>query len=288
MKKLLFSLSFFLFGHVIAQPVMEQEVKVKEGNITYTTKKTVIDKALFISDYQENVDNLLNSFKLKKDAPLNAKIFDIADKTMYSFLESSAKWKSHGEMMANMYFPSFFVNEKKTAFCFILYDSQSNLVEGYLQTLNYRETVDYLTYHEMGHCLEEYVMQNTGKKLSDNREDTELFADIFAMANFLQLNQPEQAEKVIKLNKAGDNKDYHYQPERLIRALDMLKSQKNNEDILGKNINNVIDISKTTFFKLKNDEILNPTLVLRGEEKKQTKTILFKSTLSDLQVTRTK
>ena len=69
-------------------------------------------------------------------------------------------------MMANMYFPSFYVNEKRTAFCFILYDSQSNLVEGYLQTLNYRETVDYLTYHEMGHCLEEYVMQDTGKKLS--------------------------------------------------------------------------------------------------------------------------
>jgi hypothetical protein len=284
MKKLLFILSFFLFGHVIAQPVMEQEVKIKEGNITYTTKKTVIDKALFISDYQENVDNLLNSFKLKKDAPLNAKIFDIADKTMYSFLESSAKWKSHGEMMANMYFPSFFVNEKKTAFCFILYDSQSNLVEGYLQTLNYRETVDYLTYHEMGHCLEEYVMQNTGKKLSDNREDTELFADIFAMANFIQLDQPEQALKVIKLNQTVENKDYHFQPERLNRALQILKSQKSSEDLLNKNVNTVIDIAKTTFFQLKNDEILNPTLILRDGTGKTNQTVLFKSSLSNLQV----
>lgn len=287
MKKTLIGLSLFLINQVFAQPVMEQEVKVKEGNITYVTKKTIIDKSIFISDYQENVDNLLNSFKLKKESPLNAKIFDIADKTMYSFLEASAKWKSHGEMMANMYFPAFYVNNKRTAFCFILYDSQSNLVEGYLQTLNYRETVDYLTYHEMGHCLEEYVMQDTGKKLSDNREDTELFADIFAMANFLHLNQPEQAEKVIKLNKSGDNKDYHYQPERLIRALNMLKNQKNNEDILNKNINNVIDIAKETFLKLKNDEILNPTLVLRGEDK-PIKTILFKSTLTDLQITRTK
>ena len=276
-------------SQAFAQPVMEQEVKVKEGNVTYVTKRTVVDKSIFISDYQENVDNLLNSFKLKKDAPLNAKIFDIADKTMYSFLESSARWKSHGEMMANMYFPSFYVNEKVTAFCFILYDSKSNLVEGYLQTLNYRETVDYLTYHEMGHCLEEYVMQGTGKKLSDNREDTELFADIFAMANFLQLDQPEQAEKVIKLNKSGDDKDYHYQPERLVRALDMLKRNKNNDDLINKNVNNVIDIAKEIFLKLKNDEILNPTLVLRGaEEKKPTKTVLFKSTLSDLQVTRTK
>lgn len=62
MKKILIILSLFLINNIFAQPVMEQEVKVKEGNITYTTKKTVIDKAVFISDYQENVENLLNSF----------------------------------------------------------------------------------------------------------------------------------------------------------------------------------------------------------------------------------
>lgn len=232
MKKLFLVLFSFLSFAVYGQPVYQQ--------ISGTNSQTLkIDTKTFIDDYQDNVDRLLGSFKLSNNEPLNARIFDIADKQVYSFLESSAHWKTHGEMMANMYYPNFFVNNKPTAFCFVLYDSKSPLLEGYSRVLNYQEILDYLTFHEMGHCLEDYVNQTTGKKFSDNREDTELFADIFAMANLLYLKKDNQAEKVVKINEAADKKDYHYQPQRLLKALAMLKAMNVNEKVGNPNVNKI-------------------------------------------------
>lgn len=229
-----------------------------ETNYKVETQALPLETQNFIEDYQESVDRLLGSFKLTEDNPLNARIFDIADKQVYSFLESSARWKTHGEMMANMYYPNFFVNNKPTAFCFVLYDSKSTLLDGYLKVLNYNEILDYLSFHEMGHCLENYIKQTTGKKYSDNREDTELFADIFAITNLLYLKKTSQAEKVILINEAADKKDYHYQPQRLKQALEILKKQNINEMVGVPNVNKIIEISKNTFYLLKQNEIRNP------------------------------
>lgn len=246
---------FFLLLSLISISVNAQDITkintVKEAQVKFDNKK-------FIDDYQDNVDRLLGSFKLNDNSPLNAKIFDIADKQVYSFLESSARWKTHGEMMANMYYPKFFVNGKSTSFCFVLYDSNSILLEGYSKVLNYNEILDYLTYHEMGHCLEDYMNQTTGKKFSDNREDTELFADIFAMANLLYLKKDIQAKKVVKINEAADKKDYHYQPGRLLKALDILYSYNIAQTVGEPNVNKIVDISKNAFNSLKQEELVHP------------------------------
>lgn len=278
MKKLFVILFSFLIVSVNAQPIYKQEVSTNSQSLKIDTKT-------FIDDYQDNVDRLLGSFKLNNEAPLNARIFDIADKQVYSFLESSARWKTHGEMMANMYYPNFFVNNKPTSFCFVLYDSKSPLLEGYSRVLNYNEILDYLTFHEMGHCLEDYINQTTGKKFSDNREDTELFADIFAMANLLYLKKDVQAEKVVKINEAADKKDFHYQPQRLLKALEMLKKMNVNETIGKPNVNKVVDISKNVFFALKQDELLHPTFAGKEDNiNMQSKN----NTLSGWTITRTK
>lgn len=278
MKKLFVILFYFLIVSVNAQPIYKQEVGPNSQPLKIDTKT-------FIDDYQDNVDRLLGSFKLNNEAPLNARIFDIADKQVYSFLESSARWKTHGEMMANMYYPNFFVNNKPTSFCFVLYDSQSPLLEGYSRVLNYSEILDYLTFHEMGHCLEDYINQTTGKKFSDNREDTELFADIFAMANLLYLKKDLQAEKVVKINEAADKKDFHYQPQRLLKALEILKSMNVSETVGKPNVNKVVDISKNVFFALKQDELLHPTFAVKENNiNMQSKS----NTLSGWTITRTK
>lgn len=278
MKKLFVILFSFLSIAVSAQPIYKQEVGPNSQSLKIDTKT-------FIDDYQDNVDRLLGSFKLNNEAPLNARIFDIADKQVYSFLESSARWKTHGEMMANMYYPNFFVNNKPTSFCFVLYDSKSPLLEGYSRVLNYNEILDYLTFHEMGHCLEDYINQTTGKKFSDNREDTELFADIFAMANLLYLKKNLQAEKVVKINEAADKKDFHYQPQRLLKALEILKTMNVSETVGKPNVNKVVDISKNVFFALKQDELLHPTFAV----KEDTINMQSKSnTLSGWTITRTK
>lgn len=272
MKKLFCILLSFLSISIYAQSINSI------NTITNTSLK--VDTKTFIDDYQDNVDRLLGSFKLNDSSPLNAKIFDIADKQVYSFLESSARWKTHGEMMANMYYPKFFVNGKATSFCFVLYDSKSPLLEGYSRVLNYHEILDYLTYHEMGHCLEDYINQTTGKKFSDNREDTELFADIFAMANLLYLKKDIQAQKVIKINEAADKKDYHYQLGRLLKALDILNSYKISEIIKQPDVNKIVDISKNVFYQLKQDELIHP--IFAGEQESKKDSINMQSTKSSL------
>lgn len=261
MKNLFFILLSFLSISINAQNITSIN--------TLTNSSVKFDNKTFIDDYQDNVDRLLGSFKLNEKSPLNAKIFDIADKQVYSFLESSTGWKTNGEMMANMYYPKFFVNGHQTSFCFVLYDSESRLLEGYSKVLKYNEILDYLTYHEMGHCLENYIKQTTGKKFSNNREDTELFADIFAMANLLYLKKDNQAEKVININEAADKKDYHYQPGRLLRALNILKSYNINETVGAPNVNKIVDLSKNVFYKLKQDELINPIFVATQETKKE-------------------
>lgn len=121
----------------------------------------------------------------------------------------------------------------------------------------------------MGHCLEDYISQTTGKKFSANREDTELFADIFAMANLLYLKKENQAQKVINLNEASDKKDYHYQPERLRKVLEILKAKNLNELIGLPNVNKIVEISKDTFYLLKQSEITNPIYTSSKEVKVQ-------------------
>jgi hypothetical protein len=282
MKKIIIVLFSFLIISLKAQPVYKQDYEPTNQTLNFDTKT-------FFEDYQNNVDHLLENFKTNSEHPLNAKIFDIADKNVYSFLESSVHWKTHGEMMANIYYPSFFVNNKPTSFCFILYDSKSVLLESYSKILKYNEIVDYLTFHEMGHCFEEYINQTTGEKFSSNTEETELFADIFAIANLLYFQKNIQAEKVIKINESADKKDYHYQPQRLLRALEKLKALKINEIVEKPNVNKIVEISKSIFFSLKQEEIINPNLAMNNTFKENTiKLQTQNSTLSGWTITRTK
>lgn len=277
MKKILVILFSFL-SIIITQSIYGQESSLNNEQRNIDTKE-------FINDYQDNIDSILGSFVLNKEYPLGARIFDIADKQVYSFLESSASWKTKGEMMANFYYPYFFVNNKETSFCFILYDSKSTLLEGYLRLLNYNEMLDYLTFHEMGHCLEDYIKHTSKKKISDNREDTELFADIFTMTNLLYLKKDIQAEKVIKVNEFADKKDFHYQPKRLIKALGILKAMNINEIVGKPNINKVVDISKNVFISLKKDELIHPNFATTEDKFSiQSKT----ETSSGWTITRTK
>lgn len=278
MKKLVLILISSLTIYANAQTIYKQDIPPANQVLKIDTKT-------FIDDYQDNIDRLLGSFQLNNENPLNARIFDIADKQVYSFLESSASWKTHGEMLANMYYPKFFVNSKPTSFCFVLYDSKSPLLDGYSRLLDYGEILDYLTFHEMGHCLESYITQTTGKNFIDNREDTELFADVFAMANLLYLKKDIQAEKVVKINEAADKKDYHYQPQRLRKALELLRSKNINELVGKPNVNKIVEISKETFYSLKQSELINPIFASSQEMKIQNST---NNGLSNFIVTRKK
>lgn len=204
-----------------------------------------IDKKQFLDDYQVSLDIVFSKFNTQ-NSPLTARVFDISDKQVYGFLSHSIKWEKTTEEMANVYYPIFYVKEKQTSFCFILYDGDSKLVQNYMTSgLSYEDVVKYLTYHEMGHCFESYLNQLNNIKITTNKSDTELFADIFALASAENENNEILAKKIIELNKTINKNDYHYQPMKLEKSLLLInnKMTKNN-----KSMNNLIEESKNIYF----------------------------------------
>jgi hypothetical protein len=187
----------------------------------------VIDNNGFLNQYQEIVDSLVESYHLGVKEPLNAHIFDIAVPGYYNFLARSTHGSYEDELMAMQYYSDFKVSGEQTAFCFILYNSNKHLLEGYVKASSFQwdHLVEYLAAHEMGHCFvaHQRTLGHTGP--APTRNDEEKIADSFAIAYFLYLNQEEDAQKIIQNESRLPPNDIHYNSASLQKFLEAYKQQ---------------------------------------------------------------
>lgn len=181
----------------------------------------------FLNQYQDTVDSLVQSYHLGTKEALDAHIFDIAVPGYYNFLARSTHGSYEDELMAMQYYPDFKVSGNETAFCFILYNSNKHLLDGYVKASSFQwdHLVEYLAAHEMGHCFvaHQRTLGHTGP--APTRNDEEKIADSFAIAYFLYLNQEEDAQKIIQNESRLPVNDIHHNAASLQMFLDRYKQQ---------------------------------------------------------------
>lgn len=169
----------------------------------------------FLNRYQQNVGMILNDYPQPRAKKLQAHIFDLNNKFFYDFLTSTkGKKRYENNPLAMMYYDSIEFNDKNTSYCFIMYDSKSNLISNYLKhsQLALKDIVLYLSLHEMGHCLVHH-QQEIGifhAQLSPNEH--EQIADMFSIAYFIVHRDDKKALKIIRENKLQDLNDIHHNP----------------------------------------------------------------------------
>ena len=179
-----------------------------------------IDNRQFLSDFQKSMRNIIDNYSIKGNKlPIDAQIFDISKQNFNDFLTNSVRWqKTEHSYMAMVYFENFQVNNKPSSFCFILYDSSKPyFLNNYLKNtlLNYDELVNYLSVHEIAHCLYEYEKQMGNITLKITPKEHEQLADMYSMAYFFNNNNKQNAVKVIRQIKALPKDDIHHNPEIL-------------------------------------------------------------------------
>jgi hypothetical protein len=177
-----------------------------------SSQATDINNQEFLSFYQSKVANILNNYPQNEGKKLSAQIFDINNNAYLGFLKTSKGYKKpSGDVMAMMYYDKFKVNNEDTSFCFVLYDSKSNLVNSYLKNtlLDYDTMTTYLVMHEMGHCLYAHKFQIGNVKEKITERENEQIADMFSVAYFSVQGQKENAVKIIRQTRRVDPKDIH-------------------------------------------------------------------------------
>lgn len=177
-----------------------------------TSSKADVNNQEFLSLYQSKVKNILQNYPQDEGKKLSAQIFDINNNAYLGFLNTSKGYKKpSGDVMAMMYYDKFKVNNEDTSFCFILYDSKSNLLNNYLKNtlLDYDTMTAYLVMHEMGHCLYAHQLQikNVEEKITER--ENEQVADMFSVAYFSVIGQKENAVKIIRQTRRVEPKDIH-------------------------------------------------------------------------------
>ncbi len=192
-NKLLISLTFALWGSLSTASPLPQ-----------------INNDKFIRDYQSIVKDIIREYENEQ---LDAQIFDINKPHFLNFLTNSTNYKKSGnnDIMGMQYYRNFKVRGKDTSFCFILYDSKSNIVENYLlkSKMKIGEVTEYLALHEMGHCLLiDYLIKHDMS--IDNEKKNEKQADMFAVYLLHQNNKNDLIDTIIFQNKIRDKDIIHY------------------------------------------------------------------------------
>lgn len=159
---------------------------------------TCVASGVNYHDYNEinqyvasEADSLIRQFKTSQ--PLQAQIIDSSDPSVKSFLEGTSRRKAD-HLLAVQYFSKFKVNNAETSFCFIFYDSKENIFEKYKATTNLTEDeiLQYLTWHEMGHCFAYH------EKFIKSDKANEFVADAFALSVALNKEQNKLSTKILK------------------------------------------------------------------------------------------
>ena len=136
--------------------------------------------------------------------PLDAEIFDSTDESIKGFIQGTSQSKVE-HSLAMQYFPKLSVNGKDMSFCFLFYNSKKNIFQQYKNVgkMSDEEILQYLTWHEMGHCFAKHENFNINPKTN------EFIADAFAISLAMNVQNNKLPTKVIKLVNSLNPNDIH-------------------------------------------------------------------------------
>lgn len=152
--------------------------------------------------FRFEVQKLLMYYEETK--PVKVELFNTEDPIVKSFLKEDLR-NDATEPLAVMYYPKFKVDKEEAAFCMVYYDSKQNLFKTYEDMKNFTdvESIQYLTWHEMGHCLTRH------HNYAPNNRKAEEIADTFAIAVALNNNNFLMAKKIVRQVTLTDKDDIH-------------------------------------------------------------------------------
>jgi hypothetical protein len=146
--------------------------------------------------------------------PLDAEIFDSTDESIKGFIQGTSQSKAD-HLLAVQYFPKLGVNGKDMSFCFLFYDSKKNIFQQYKNVgkMSDEEILQYLTWHEMGHCFAKHENFNINPKTN------EFIADAFAISVAMNEQKNKLPIKIIKLVDSLNSNDIHANKPQLEKFL---------------------------------------------------------------------
>jgi len=176
------------------------------NDINYNNYKDIHNYVL------KEAKGLMQEYKNSK--PLEAEIFDSTDDSIKSFLQGTSQIKADN-LLAIQYFPKLAVNGSEMSFCFLFYDSKKNIFQQYKESVKMSEDeiLQYLTWHEMGHCFAKHEGFNINPKTN------EFIADAFAMSIAINKQQTKLPTKIIKFINTLDTNDIHSNKNELEKFL---------------------------------------------------------------------
>lgn len=235
-NKILSLLFIFCFPVANASTLETKQLSQKKND------KVAIQKKEFnLDDYSDinkafslEVKRLLVYYSRKK-IPLTAEILDSSNDKVKNFLIKDLNYSAE-HPLATHYFPNFKVDNKETAFCLIYYDSKQNLFKSYesMKNLSKYESMQYLTWHEMGHCLGRYE----GISLEDRKNEE--FSDEFAVAVAQNNNNDNLAKKIVKQVSFINEDSMHGNGKQVAKFYDELIAKK--IFITPKTLNQVLEV----------------------------------------------
>ena len=197
--------------------------------------------------FNQEFESLLSNYNNKESLPLTAKILDTSNPIVKDFINHSTRNKNDNQL-AMHYFPLFKVKNIDSSFCLIFYNSKENIFSDYEKTKIFSKTdaLQYLAWHEMGHCFAFHE-----KNIREGKKD-EAIADTFAISLALSKNNPDLAFKIIKEIKLIPNNDIHSNGEYLQNFLSDVVKEKFFKDKVTIN-----DILKIIFYYNENQNFDN-------------------------------
>jgi hypothetical protein len=194
MKNKNFILNFFKTTLILSLPL--------SANCSYASEINYNNYSDIHNYVSAEAKGLMREYKSSK--PLDAEIFDSTDDSIKNFLQGTSQIKADN-LLAIQYFPKLAVNGLDMSFCFLFYDSKKNIFQQYKDSVNMSEDeiLQYLTWHEMGHCFAKHEGFNI------NTKTNEFIADAFAMSIAINKQQTKLPTKIIKFINTLDINDIH-------------------------------------------------------------------------------
>lgn len=219
----------------------------------------------FINEYQNIFKIMLNSYKEQTKEPLDGRLFDVRDPMVSNFVKNVTNKKDNHHFLSMWFYRDFKVNNQKTNFCFLIYDSNRLMeLDRYLNS-TFPSDIDaiyYLAAHEFGHCAVAHQRASGNIAPFNDLKKEELYAEIFSVVFFLSRKQNEQAISVIRQNMSLDKDTNHYNPEKLKKAYILF----NNEKPQINNMYDLYEISYNYFNQIENNpDLLKDELEIKGK-----------------------
>lgn len=197
----------------------------------------------FISKFNEGVNVLLSEYRELVQSPLDARLLNIAEPQTYRFLQGNSNQDYSKYFIAIQYFPDYMINNKKTSFCFILYnDKKRDIISNYYQLFpNNDIALSYIISHEFGHCITNHQRNIKGFALTLNPKQNESLADIIAYSYFISKGYPNISKSILKFASIEKDSLIHNSysdMQRFIKHID-----DNNIVLENKNLIEIFDIS---------------------------------------------